>query len=312
MINPGTKSYNRIIWASTRSVLEALNFKQKRSGKKSKSRWTLFERLLEIFVVLLKITGYYKKGVGNAMHNELNIVPIEFDKLPDELDGYRILHLSDLHFDTIQGTEDFIIDKIKDQHYDLCAITGDYRKKDSGAFAHVMPCFRKLIDHIKAPDGIFAVLGNHDSYLMVEYEEALSPLEFLINEHAYIQKGNTNVHLCGIDDPFSYYTDKATLAFKQGKGDFNIALVHTSEMHDIASQSDYQLYLCGHTHAGQICLPGGKPIITHQSDGKGFFKGLWKSENMFGYTSSGCGVSGIPVRFNTFSEVAIIELRQKK
>lgn len=311
MISQSDKGYNRIIWASTRSVLEALNYKQKRSGKKSKSNWSLFERLLDYFVILLKLTGYYRIGIGNAMHNVINEVVVEIEDLDYELEGYRILHLSDLHFDTIKGTEDFITDKIKDLKYDLCAITGDYRKKESGASSHIIPSFQKLIKNIHAEDGIYAVLGNHDSYMMVEYEDQLGPLQFLVNETIELKKGSQNIGICGTDDPFSYYTDKAMLALQKCEGDVKIALVHTSELHDIASESNFDLYLCGHTHAGQICLPSGKPLITHQSDGKNFYKGLWKSGNMHGYTSSGCGVSGIPIRFNTFGEVVILELRKK-
>jgi len=302
---------DRIIWASTRSVLESLKFKSKRGGSKSKSHWTLFEKLLGVFVFFLKISGYYKKGLGNAMYNELTEVTLEFDDLPDAFDGYKIIHLSDLHLDTIAKTEVYIVDKIKDLEYDLCAITGDYRKNDSGRFIHVIKPFKYLVNHINARDGIWAVLGNHDSYMMVDYEEDLSPLKFLVNEAVAIEKEGAKLTITGTDDPFSYFTDKAIFALEKAEGNFKIALVHTSELHDVAADSGYQLYLCGHTHAGQICLPGGKPLVTHQKDGKKYFKGLWKDGEMYGYTSAGNGVSGVPLRFNTFGEVVLITLKKK-
>ena len=215
MVNKNSKeklNRDRIIWASTRSVLESLKFKSKRGGSKSKSHWTLFERLLGIFVFFLKITGYYKKGLGNAMYNELTEISLEFDDLPDALDGYKIIHLSDLHLDTIAKTEVYIVDKIKDLKYDLCAITGDYRKNDSGRFIHVIKPFKYLINHIHATDGIWAVLGNHDSFMMVDYEAALSPLKFLINEDITIEKEGCRLTITGTDDPFSYFTDRAIYA----------------------------------------------------------------------------------------------------
>jgi len=303
-------SNDRVVWASTRSTLEALRFKSKKGGVKSKSRWTMFERFLKVFMLFLKITGYYKKGLGNAMYNELTEVEIPFDNLPEELDGYRIIHLSDLHLDTIAQTEKYIVGAIQGLEYDLCVITGDYRKNDAGRFKHVMEPFRYLVDHIHAKDGIFAVLGNHDSYMMVDYEASLSPLKFLINEEFHLKKGKAIFSITGTDDPFAYFTDSAVYALEKSKGDFKLALVHTSELHDVASENGFQLYLCGHTHAGQVCLPGGIPVITHQKDGKKFFKGLWKDGAMYGYTSAGNGVSGLPVRFNSFGEVVLITLKR--
>jgi len=311
MNRPTVLNKDRIIWASTRSVLESLKFKSKRGGSKSKSRWTLFEKLLSVFVFFLKITGYYKKGLGNAMYNELTEITLEFDDLPEVMDGYKIIHLSDLHLDTIAKTEVYIVDKIKDLKYDLCVITGDYRKNDSGRFIHVIKPFKYLVDHIHARDGIWAVLGNHDSYMMVDYEEDLTPLKFLINEDVVFNKGGAKFTITGTDDPFSYFTDKAIFALEKAEGDFKIALVHTSELHDVASENNYKLYLCGHTHAGQICLPGGIPLITHQKDGRKYLKGLWKDGEMYGYTSAGNGVSGVPLRFNTFGEVVLITLKKK-
>lgn len=305
-------SYDRIIWASTRSVLEALRFKSKRGGQKSKSRWTLFEKLLSIFVFFMKITGYYKKGLGNAMYNELTELDLYYEDLPPELEGYKIIHLSDLHLDTIAKTEVYIVDKIKDLDYDLCVITGDYRKNDRGKFVHVIDPFKYLVNNIKAKDGIWAVLGNHDTYMMVDFEQELSPLKFLVNESIEIKKGNSTLNITGTDDPFSYYTDKAIMALQKARGDFKLALVHTSELHDVASEQNFNLYLCGHTHAGQICLPGGKPLVTHQKDGKKYLKGLWQDGKMKGYTSAGNGVSGVPLRFNTFGEVVLLKLTNRK
>jgi len=302
---------NRIIWASTRSVLESLKFKSKRGGKKSKSHWTLFEKLLGIFVFILKMTRYYKIGLGNAMYNDLTELTLEYKNLPKELEGYKIIQLSDLHLDTIAKTEVYIVDKIKNLKYDLCVITGDYRKNDNGRFVHVINPFKFLVQNIFAKDGIWAVLGNHDSYMMVDYENELHPLKFLVNEDVIIEKNGTKLCVVGTDDPFAYYTDKAVLALERAKGDFKIALVHTSELHDVASEKGYNLYLCGHTHAGQICLSGGIPLITHQKDGKKYFKGMWTDGEMVGYTSAGNGVSGVPLRFNTFGEIVLITLKNK-
>lgn len=302
----------RIIWAANRSIQEPDSYKRKQSGKKSKSRWTLFRRLLKLFVIALKITGYYKKGYRNAKHIIPNHITLKFKDLPKSFDGYRILHLSDLHLDSIPGFAGLIIDKVKELKYDICLMTGDYRKGAYGSFSRIMKPFMILSRHIRAEDGIFAVLGNHDTYMMSQYEEE-SGAVLLVNESIEIERAGERILITGTDDPFKYYTEQAMLALETKSLDykFKIAMVHTSELYKLAEDNGYDLYLCGHTHGGQICLPGGIPVIRRQFEGKKFVKGIWKYGKMVGYTSKGCGVSGIPVRFNCYGEVTIIELKRE-
>lgn len=305
--DPEKRKFRRVVWAATRSVLETSNYKRKRSGRKSKSRWDLFKRLLHIFSFLLKLTGYYAKGYGNAKTICVNHIKLEFEHLPAAFDGYKILHLSDLHLDSIPGFSNIIIGKIADLKYDLCVMTGDYRMDTSGSFSRIIKPFAILSRRINAKDGTYAVLGNHDTYLMAEYEDK-THVELLINESVEIVKDNQKILLTGTDDPFRFFTEQAQLALETKGYDFKIALVHTSELYDVAANNQYSLYLCGHTHGGQICLENGKALISHQFEGKEFVSGLWKYKSMTGHTSPGVGVSGIPVRFNTMGEVTVIEL----
>ena len=105
------------------------------------------------------------------------------------------------------------------------------------------------------------------------------------------------------------YTDAARQALAGAPEGFKIALIHSPELADAAAENGYQLYLAGHTHGGQVCLPGGWPIITHMNRYRRYARGLWRHGDMRGYTSTGVGVSGLPVRFNTRGEVALITLR---
>jgi uncharacterized protein len=301
----------RTIWASSRVIAEADRQKRKKSGKKSKSHWSLFQKLLKYFVLFLKITDCYKKGIENAKAVKVNQIDIEFENLPKSFENYKILHLSDLHIDTLPGMENVIIEKIKKLKYDVCLITGDYRKDTHGKFNHILRPMQKLIKNIKTVDGIIGILGNHDSWLMVEPFEKMG-IKMLINESCEIEKNNERMSICGTDDPYYYYSDIAIEALENAKGEFKIALIHTSEFFDLAAENNFQLYLCGHTHGGQICLPGGTPLITHQFEGKRFFKGLWKFKGLTGYTNVGCGQSGIPIRFNCPGEIALITLKCKK
>jgi uncharacterized protein len=272
--DPEKRREKRIVWAATRSVLETDEYKRKRSGKKSKSRWPLFVRFLRILGFLLKTSNYYQKGYENAKNIEVNHIGLEFARLPKAFHGFKILHISDLHLDSIPGFTAIIIDRIRDLNYDICVMTGDYRKSNKGSFQNIIKPFMLLSRYIKAKEAAFATLGNHDSYLMAEYEEE-SGIRLLINESVEIERAGQKILITGTDDPYRYYTIQELRALETSGYDFKIALVHTSELYDLAAENNYDLYLCGHTHGGQICLFNGKPLITHQYEGSRFVKGLW-------------------------------------
>ena len=305
--NPELRKDKRLVWAATRSVLENVGFLRNKNGKKSRSRWDLFLRLLGVFAVLLKITGYYRKGNGNAKTISVTNLTLKYPNLPAAFHGFRILHLSDLHIDSIPGFATMIRDRIKNLEFDICFLTGDYRRDISGTFRHILKPIKILSKYIQAPYGTFAVLGNHDTYLMAQYEKE-SGLELLVNESVEIEKDGQKILVTGTDDPYNFYTEQAVLCLETKGYDFKIALVHTTELAKVASANKYNLYLCGHTHGGQICLKKGTPIISHQFEGKQFNHGLWEICKMKGYTSRGVGVSGMPVRFNCSAEVILITL----
>ena len=297
----------RLIWAVNRSVVENVGFAHKNSGRKSKSHWNLFLFILKIFSFLLKIFGYYQKGYGNARTINVNELTLKFPNLPEAFNGFRILHLSDLHIDSIPGFAALIIDKVNLLEFDICLLTGDYRRDINGSFSHILKPLNILSKYIRAPYGTFAVLGNHDTYLMAGYEKE-SGMELLLNESVEIIKEGQKILITGTDDPFNFYTESALLSLETNGYDFKIALVHTPELAKVASKNKYNLYLCGHTHGGQICMKEGKPIISHQFEGKQFNHGLWNIGEMTGYTSRGVGVSGMPVRFNCPAEICLITL----
>jgi uncharacterized protein len=305
--SPTLRKEKRLIWAATRSVLENVNFANKKSGKKSKSHWDLFLQLLKIFSFFLKITGCYQKGYSNAKTISVNEITLKFPNLPPAFNGFKILHLSDLHIDSIPGFAAIIIHKIKNLQSDICLITGDYRRDLTGSFSHILKPLKVLSRYLKSPFGTFAILGNHDTYLMSQYEQE-SGMELLINESVEIEKDGQKILITGTDDPFKFFTESALLCLETKGYDFKIALVHTSELAVLASKNKYDLYLCGHTHGGQICLKGGIPIISHQFEGKKYNHGQWNIGKMIGYTSRGVGVSGMPVRFNCPAEITLITL----
>jgi hypothetical protein len=135
--------------------------------------------------------------------------------------------------------------------------------------------------------------------------------EVLINRSLVLRRGDESLRVTGLDDVHCFYTEAARTALDDHGDDFRIALVHSAEVADYADEAGYALYLCGHTHGGQICLPGGRPLISQLKRCRHAARGLWRQGRMAGYTSCGLGVSGLPVRFNSRGEAALITLRRK-
>ena len=204
---------------------------------------------------------------------------------------------------------DRALELIESVDCDLCVLTGDYRRRVSGPYRQILPAMEDLVARVSARHGIFAVLGNHDCADMAGAFEDLG-IQVLVNESRTIGQGESEIVLTGTDDVHYYYTDAATAALRDSPDGFKIALVHSPELADVAADSGYALYLAGHTHGGQVCLPGGTRIITHMTRLRQYAAGLWRRGAMTGYTSTGLGTSALPVRFNSRGEVTLFTLRR--
>ena len=263
--------------------------------------------MMKTFKLFLRLTGMFARGKRNAENIVIREVPIYLPQLPPAFDGFTILHLSDLHLDGMEGLPRRIADLLAHVSVDLCVLTGDYRTALHGTFKHIINGLAEIIQAIESRHGFLGILGNHDGCHMVNPMEKIG-IEMLVNSNRLIQKDGQRLMFIGIDDPHYYYTDQAVHALEYAEKEFAIALVHTPELYDIAAEMGVDLYLCGHTHAGQVCFPGGKAIITHLNRGEKFYRGLWNYQGMQGVTHAGVGTSGIPVRFNTQGEILIHKL----
>ena len=299
----------RLVWAATRFWMETENFKTRRYGGKSHQHWYALLFLMRSLEIALKLTGQYERGVRNAWDVALREMDLTLPRLPPAFDGFRILHLSDLHLDGMPGLEDTILDRVGGREFDLCVLTGDYRTELHGPIHPTMDRLRALVSGIHTRHGVLGVLGNHDGCHMVAPMEAMG-VRMLVNERVEIARGDARIQVIGTDDVHYYFTDQAVHALEEAGPLFTIALIHSPELYDLAAQTGVDLYLCGHTHGGQVALPGGRPVITHLSRGRRFYKGLWTYGRMLGVTNTGAGTSGIPVRFFTRGEVLALTLRR--
>ena len=256
---------------------------------------------------LLRISGLHARGRRNARRIELRENEVVLPGLAAAFDGYSILHLSDVHLDMGPDMADVLAARVADLSYDLCVITGDFRARTFGPHRPAVEAMARVRRVLKGP--VYAVLGNHDSIRMATGLEAMG-IELLFNEHRTITRSRARFHLLGIDDPHYYRADNLEKALL-GVDDSGpkILLSHSPEIFRHAAHAGIDLMLCGHTHGGQICLPGQWPLLCNARSPRALCRGAWRHHGMQGYTSAGSGACIVDVRLNCPAEVTLHRLR---
>jgi predicted MPP superfamily phosphohydrolase len=255
---------------------------------------------------ILRLTGTYWRGCANAGKVELRRNAVHLPGLSEAFDGFTILHLSDLHADISGLAMRRVAELVRDLDYDLCVMTGDYRGRTYGDCRPCLEGVACLRDVLRGD--IYAVLGNHDSVVMVPDLEVLG-IRMLMNECAVITRGLDLLYLAGVDDAHFYRADNIEKAASDiPETCVSILLSHTPEIYRQAAHAGFDLMLSGHTHGGQICLPGGIPIVLEADLPRVMGAGAWQHGRMSGYTSVGAGSSVVPVRFNNRPEITLHRL----
>ena len=261
---------------------------------------------------IFTLAGLHKRGRHNALLVKLEEVSFWFPSLPESFDRYTILFLTDLHLDGLEGLTDVLIQRIGNIRPDLCLVGGDIRMKTYGPIAPCLRELRRLLGHVRPRHGILGVLGNHDCIEMVpDLEEA--GVTMLVNDSWGLTEKTDKIWVVGIDDPHYYKTHDFSRAFRRvPAGGFTILLAHSPEAYISAPAYHADLYLCGHTHGGQICLSPLAPLLTNSRAPRFTASGRWSYLGMAGYTSRGAGASGVPLRFNCPGEITVITLRRAR
>jgi predicted MPP superfamily phosphohydrolase len=255
---------------------------------------------------VLTLTGLRERGRRNASSFELRENRLALPRMPAAFEGFALLHLTDLHLDLDAQHASRLADFVARVKCDACVLTGDYRFGARGAWEPAVESIAKLRPHL--PASVHAVLGNHDSIRMVPALEQLG-VRVLLNESVRIESHGAVLHLAGIDDAHYFRTHDLRRA-AQGipGGACAMLLSHTPEPYREAAGCGFGAMLCGHTHGGQICLPGRVPMLTDSDAPRAFARGAWRYREMAGYTSAGCGCSVIDARFNCPPEVTLHRL----
>lgn len=300
-------SPTREAWRATRAQMERDGRRFTRWGLR---RWSATPGPLSIVEPSLAALGLRRRAIANTLAVETIELTLPFADLPPAFDGYTILQLSDLHVGRVPGLAERTASVLRGAVVDLVAITGDIQSWGLPGPEVAADEVATITAAISARDGILGVLGNHDSHGLVAPLEQRG-VQLLINERASVRRAGAELQVTGVDDVHRFYTEAAARALRARSPEaFSIALVHTPEFADLAAEAGYGLYLAGHTHGGQICLPTGRPVLTALDRRyRSLASGVWRYGAMTGYTSRGVGVAR-RARFNCPPEVTILRLRR--
>jgi predicted MPP superfamily phosphohydrolase len=256
----------------------------------------------------LLLVGLYGRGRRNAERILVRRNDIRSPRLPPAFDGFTLLHLSDLHVDTNDGAMRRLEELLSGLRYDVAVLTGDFRGRTFGPSRAALAGLERLRARLAGP--AYGVLGNHDTVEMVPALEAMG-IRMLMNECEALARGDERIHLAGIDDAHYFRVhniEKAASPIPDGA--FSILLSHTPEIYRQAAHAGFDVMLSGHTHGGQICLPGAIPVTLDAVLPRRMGAGAWRYRDMAGYTSTGAGTSIVPVRLNCPPEITLHCLRR--
>ena len=232
--------------------------------------------------------------------------------LPERFDGFRITQLTDIHHSRILGLDEInrMISLAQQTKPDMFVLTGDYTTTYR---RFIEPCAEAL-SQLNAPEGVWAVLGNHDHYTDPELTtRALRSrrIEVMDNFHTTLQRGPDALQLSGIDD-WTWNAVDWTRAFSGLKAETpTILLSHQPMVLDLPQTQNVSLILSGHTHGGQLRLPFvGAPARFATKELK-YDRGLFTRGETQLYVSSGTGVIGLPLRLGVRPEIAVLHLKKR-
>lgn len=230
--------------------------------------------------------------------------------LPDAFEGFRIAQITDVHHSRIVTLEEVrrVVELTQAAKPDLIALTGDYT---TSYRRYIEPCAEAL-GALNAPEGVWAVLGNHDHYtdpLLTVRALKRHHISVLENANTVIRRGSDTLQLAGIGDWTWARADWERSLYGIDKRRPTVMLSHQPVVLDLPEIEGISLILSGHTHGGQVSLPLVGPPLRFGHDFK-YVRGLYQKNGTQLYVSAGTGVIGLPVRFGVRPEISILKLKR--
>ena len=285
--------------------------------------WVDWPWLLAVgFLGQVGITAAYLWGLLIEIHRlQLTELNVDMDGLTADMPPIRVLHITDLHIERLSQREENVLRIVKESKPDLIVITGDYvnlsYNQDPITHAHV----QQLLNQLSAPYGVYATLGSPPVDLREEVIPIFADLPIRLLRHdcelISLEQGRELI-LLGMDCTHHLPTDRQRLDSLMTEAPTHIPrifLYHSPELMPEAIQYGIDLYLCGHTHGGQVRLPFIGPLLTSSQLGRRYVMGLYTEGSTRLYVSRGIGLEGLSaprVRFLAPPEMTLLKLRGRE
>jgi predicted MPP superfamily phosphohydrolase len=242
--------------------------------------------------------------LATRRHPRLVTRTIVIDGLPQSLDGYRIAQISDVHCGSYTPPHhvERWVERLNATRPDLIAVTGDLI---SSGDHHVEDVARAL-GKLRAPDGVFACMGNHDYFTGADLAAALGKngLTVLRNRGVAVR----DLFVAGVDDTWTRRDNLPQALAERPEGTFTLLLAHDPNLFPQAVDAEVDLTLSGHTHGGQLAVPYTRfslaRVITR------FAAGVYRINDSFLYVNVGAGTTGPPVRLGARAELTLLVLKK--
>jgi uncharacterized protein len=260
---------------------------------------------------LAGVGAYVYGGKVEAWWFEVVRQELALPGLPDAFAGFTIAQISDLHFGPLACSDDLApaIDSVQALGADAVVVTGDLVSRTTHGEDDMVV---ESLSRLTAPEGVFAVLGNHDwwsdSDVVVESLQRAG-VQVLQNRHAVWRRGGQMLYVVGLDDVCVHRDDLAGALDGIPASARVLLLVHEPDFADVAvNDPRILLQLSGHSHGGQVCIPGFGGLVFPRYARK-YSRGLYAVGSLTLYTNRGLGMIGLPVRVACRPEITLFTLR---
>ncbi len=233
---------------------------------------------------------------------------VALKRLPQALDGLRVVHLSDIHHSPFTGREQVerAVEVANSLQPDIIALTGDYISHER---EYVQPC-AEMLGRLRARKGVYAVLGNHDNWVDAELITdlfQLAGIRVLNNEGMRFEDKGASFWLAGVNDTMVGLEDLPLALAGSSEDELKLLLAHNPIILRRAARAGVDLVLAGHTHGGQVTWRSERSASGRVR--RRILRGLGRRGNTQIYVTRGLGTVVLPVRYGCPPEVSLLQLR---
>ncbi|RLF09960.1 MAG: hypothetical protein DRJ68_05705 [Thermoprotei archaeon] len=267
-------------------------------------------RALLALVVVLAVFALYAFLVEPNLLVTTTELDLEFEGLPDDLAGFRIVQVSDMHFGMwhLPIRDSLVLSSVEGLKPDVIVVTGDLICRSSAMSEAI-----SFVAHLTSIAPTYVIMGNWDYWSganMTSFREELERVGavVLVNQHVELRVGSAVMYIIGVDDPYTWRDDLDKAMSGVPSNSFKLLLAHSPQIIDRAA-GRVDLILAGHTHGGQVKIPLLGPLfVPLPGKYRQYVEGLFSVNGTLMYVNRGVGTSLMPIRFLTPPEVTLIVL----